>query len=93
MSFSYNPASNVAIPLFEPTESGLEISFYQDQLGVPVFVDDQVSPPAYVETVDYRWYICETNAGYDYTTLAWVLGDAIPQNPSCVSATIKRIFV
>ena len=93
LELSYNPSSNVAVPLFTPSESGLEVSFKSDNyLGIPTFLDDTVSPPAYKEGVDYRWYICETNAGYVYTTLAWVLGKGKPQNPSCVKADIKRVF-
>lgn len=93
MSLSYNPSSNVAVPLFEPSDSGTEVAFKDDDLmGIPGFLDDTVSPPAYNATTYYRWYICETNAGYDYTTAAWVMGDTTPQNPSCVKADIKRVF-
>jgi hypothetical protein len=94
MELSYNPTSNVAVPLFTPADSGLEISFLDDKLGVPSYLNDQVTPPAYSDTAYFdRWYICETNAGYDYITLALVLGDTAPQNPSCVEACIKRVFI
>ena len=94
MEFSYNPASNVAVPLFTPSAGGQEIAFNEDQLGVVTFSDDTITPPAEVPTFYFdRWYICETNAGYDYITLAWVLGDTTPENPSCVKAFINRVFV
>ncbi|KAG0645496.1 hypothetical protein D0Z07_8543 [Hyphodiscus hymeniophilus] len=93
MSFAYNPSSNVAVPLFEPSESGQEVAFHEDQLFIPSFTNDQVTPPTFEENVFDRWYICNTNVGYNYITVAWALGDAAPQNPSCVKASIRRVFV
>jgi hypothetical protein len=95
MSLSYNPSSNVAVPLLTPSASGTEISFKADNLmGIPGYIDDTVSPPNMSDpTVYYRWYICKTNAGYLYTTAAWVMGNITPENPSCVKADLKRVFV
>ena len=94
LSLSYNPSSNVAIPLLEPSESGQTVAFKDDDLmGITQYLDDTVTPPAYNVKTLYRWYICQTNAGYAYTTAAWVLGDGVPQNPSCVKADIKRVFI
>jgi hypothetical protein len=93
MELSYNPSSNVAIPLFTPSESGTEVAFKSDDLmGIPGYLDDTVSPPVYNSETLYRWYICLTNAGYTYTTAAWAMGDTTPENPSCVKADIKRVF-
>lgn len=39
----------------------------------------------------YRWYVCETYYGsYTYKNLAWVLGNKLPQNPSCVKVDVVR---
>lgn len=93
MSLEYNPTSNVAVPEFTPSVSGTEVAFNSDNLmGIPGSLDDTVVPPAYKSALYFRWYICETNVGYAYTTAAWVMGDTTPQNPSCVKADIKRVF-
>lgn len=38
-------------------------------------------------------YICDTYYGYRYTTLAWVLGNAPPQNPTCCAVDVVRQFI
>jgi hypothetical protein len=95
MQFSYNPTSNVAVPLLTPSESGQTIAFRDKDnlMAVPGYIDDTVTPPAYHMVNYYRWYICDTNAGYNYVTAAWVLGDKPPQNPSCQKVDILRVFV
>jgi hypothetical protein len=95
MQLSYNPFSNVAVPLFMPSESGTEVAFKSDDLmGIPGYLDDTVSPPsANSPTTYYRWYVCETYAGYLYTTAAWVMGTGEPENPSCVKADLKRVYL
>lgn len=64
-------------------------------LNIQGYVDDTVSPPKTDETTAYyRWYSCQTYyTGYQYTTLAWVVGEAAPQNPTCVKVDVKRVFV
>ncbi|KAF8858190.1 hypothetical protein BDZ45DRAFT_674150 [Acephala macrosclerotiorum] len=89
-----NPISNVAVPLFGPSESGANVGFDTDnKLFVWGYTDDTVSPPVYKTQGFYRWYVCFTNAGYTYTTLAWVVGPHSPENPSCVKVDVKRVFV
>ena len=96
MQLSYNPSSNVAVPLFMPAQSGQLISFDKDGLMYILgYFDDRVQPlnrsaPA---TPYHRWYVCDTYVGYAYRTLAWGLGEAVPQNPSCVKVHVKRKFV
>jgi hypothetical protein len=96
LQLSYNPTSNVAVPLFSPSESGQPIGFDDDDLlYISGYFDDRVQPlnlsgPA---VPYYRWYVCDTYAGYAYRTLAWGLGEAAPQNPSCVKVDVKRKFV
>lgn len=97
MALSYNPASNVAIPLFGPSASGTTVAFTDNGtqanlMAIPSYIDDTVVPTTYNATNNYRWVICQTNAGYQYTTAAWVMGDTAPENPSCVKADIKRVF-
>lgn len=96
--FEYNPASNVALPLFFPgSENAQTIGFTDDNIMyVPEYIDDTVTPPTYLDPPANltRWYVCETNnEGYDYITLAWLLGSGTPENPSCVPANVVRTFV
>jgi hypothetical protein len=94
MALSYNPTSNVAVPLLMPAETGTLVAFIGDKLVVPGFVDDSVSPPAYGETKAYeRWQVCLTNAGYQYNTLAWLMGSGEPQNPSCQKVDVRSVPV
>jgi hypothetical protein len=94
MYMSYNLASNVAAPYFEPGYNGLEVAFADDNImTIPTSVDDTTYPPTYQEVVLDKWYICATNLGYAYTTLAWTMGPGVPQNPTCVKASVKRVFM
>jgi hypothetical protein len=93
---SYDPTSNVALPLFFPgdddvTQFGFDrnnklyIRGYNDDTKVPIDVTGK--------TKDYyRWYICVTRYGYTYTTLAWTLGNGVPQNPTCQKVDVVRRF-
>jgi hypothetical protein len=94
MQLSYNPTSNVAVPLFEPSYSGTAVGFdSSNKMYIQGFIDDTVTPPA-VNVVKsyYRWYVCQTYVGYAYTTLAWVMGIHSPENPSCVKVDVVRVF-
>jgi hypothetical protein len=93
MALSYNPTSNVAIPLLMPAESGTLVAFLGDQLVIPGFLDDSVSPPVSGTKAYARWEACLTNAGYEYNTLAWVMGDGEPQNPTCQKVDVRSIPV
>ena len=104
MVFQYNPTSNVALPLFEPSsESAQQVLFdaTTDELGIPLQIDDTVTPPFAIDPTEAgqyplvsRWYVCQTYfEGYTYYTLAWKLGnEAEPQNPSCQAVTVRRVF-
>jgi len=95
MILSYNPTSNVAVPLFEPSDSGTLVAFDPcGKLNIQGYVDDTTYPPT-VDVVDayYRWYVCTTYAGYTYRTLAWVMGEYPPENPTCVKVDVTRVFV
>jgi hypothetical protein len=95
MSFFYNTASNVALPLFEPSYDSTLVAFDKsDKLLVPAYVDDSVSPIAIGEKAYYRWALCKINYnGYQYTSLNWVLGNGKAQNPSCVDIDVVRKFI
>jgi hypothetical protein len=95
MSLSYSPTSNVAVPLFEPTPSGTEVAFNSDGLlGIPSYTDDTVVPTNVDDPQLYqRWYICQTDEGYPYTSLAWALGVAAPENPTCVETAVLQVSV
>jgi hypothetical protein len=94
MRFTYDPTTNLAVPILQPDNVGQFVSFNKDDfLNVQGF-DDRVWPRNTSYTVPYyRWYICETYFAYVYNTLAWALGSAEPENPSCQSVQIKRIWL
>lgn len=96
MELAYNPASNVAVPMLTPSISGQEVGFDKDnKLFIAQYVDDTKEPstsPPYNPMPLYRWYVCTTYEGYTYTTLAWALGSAAPQNPTCKKVDVVRVF-
>lgn len=101
MRLEYSPWSNVVRPgiTFAQYEgSGEAVAFDKDcLLNIIQYQDDTLEPASeYLNPPKrlYRWYICQTQySGYRYTTLAWVLGPGLPQNPTCQKVDIKRMFV
>ena len=105
MAFIYNPTSNVALPLLYPDpDQAQQIQFNNKtgEMGIALTVVDTVSPPYAAEPMKngkyqpvYRWYVCRTYfLGYTYETLAWKLGnEATPENPSCQSVKVRRVFI
>lgn len=76
LTLSANPTSNVGVPLFFPGDTNAQQVAFDKKglLNIQGYADDSVFP---IDTTDgpkayYRWYICVTNVGYTYTTLAWV---------------------
>lgn len=95
MQLTYNPASNVAVPMLTPSEGGQEVAFdANNKLTIPQYIDDTQAPAPnpYVPKPLYRWYVCTTYEGYTYTTLAWALGKDVPQNPTCQKVDVVRVF-
>ena len=96
MNFYVDPSTNVALPLFEPSYNAQYVTFDSSNLmKIVVYLNDTKTPPADGDgrALD-NWYVCETNfEGYTYETLAWALGTAKPQNPSCVKVSVERKFV
>ena len=94
MRLIYDPTSNLAVPLLQPDGNGQPIGFNVDNFMYIQGFDDSVWPRSESTVIPYyRWYVCETYVGYVYNTLAWGLGQAAPQNPSCSEAQVKRVFV
>ncbi|KAH8594638.1 hypothetical protein B0O99DRAFT_513541 [Bisporella sp. PMI_857] len=94
MGLSYDPSSNVALPLFTPSRSGTLVNITeQGELRVVGFADDTVSPPKGGTEAYSRWWVCMTRYGYVYETLAWVLGSGVPQNPTCQKVELVRVFI
>jgi len=98
LSLNINPISNVALPLFWPSLDDEAIVAFDsnDLLNIQGYFDDRVVPidssGGYVAY--YRWYVCTTYfQGYTYETLAWVLGQYPPENPTCQSVSVKRVFL
>lgn len=97
MSFSIDPSTNVALPLFSPGDSPVQYVAFDkktEALRVISYLDDTKKPVKVggAKALN-RWYICSTNfSGYTYKTLSWVYGNAKPQNPSCKKVDVKRKF-
>lgn len=95
LTFFSDPSTNVALPLFEPTQTGQQVGFdTANCMHVQSSLDDTVNPPTSTKVRGlYRWYVCKTNfEGYVYETLAWVLGNGKPENPSCQKVDVVRQF-
>lgn len=91
--FSFNPASNLAHPVFTPGHESQRFAFSDDNLLVVVEnIDDTQNPPNFHNNKVYnRWYACTSYySSYTYHTIDWVLGDKEPQNPSCVKVDVRR---
>jgi hypothetical protein len=75
LTLTANPTSNVAVPLLMPgDDEAQQVAFdKKGLLNIQGYLDDSVFPFNATETkAYYRWYICVTQVGYQYTTLAWV---------------------
>ncbi|KAF2116093.1 hypothetical protein BDV96DRAFT_645439 [Lophiotrema nucula] len=99
LAFYFSYSSNVVLPLFYPGidySTVVPVAFDSNNLmNIQDYVIDTVNPPTYGdEKAYYRWYACTTYyLGYTYVNLAWTLGEAAPQNPTCVKVDVKRVFV
>lgn len=96
--FNYDPTTNIAIPILRPGSDNPQLFAFddQDRLNVQGSVDWSANPPNSTGSTQayYRWYACQTYfSGYSYLNLAWGLGPEKPQNPTCVSVGVKRVFL
>jgi len=92
VTLEFNPTSNIALPMFTPSEYGTSLAFDVNDL-LNVQGSDGYLPTIGTTVAYYRWYICETDGGYLYTTLAWVVGAGEPENPTCSKVDVKRVFI
>ena len=93
-AFSYDPTTDLAVPIISPGDSGATMLAFdeQDDLTLQSYVPDINGTGSYQNF--YRWYACDTYYGsYTYNNLAWGLGASKPENPSCVSVNVTRVFV
>ncbi|KAL6850689.1 hypothetical protein ACO1O0_007813 [Amphichorda felina] len=97
MSFYINEATNIAHPQLQPSDSWQPITVDEDDnLAIVSGLDDTVTPPVVgAPFALHNWYVCQTNYGYQYETVNWVLGndDAQPQNPSCTKVGVHREYI
>jgi hypothetical protein len=97
MGFQYNDASNVVVPMFEFGLIPKSVAFADDgKLVIPTYQsqDDTKSLPNHSQQSLTRWYVCITEpTWYIYQTLAWVMGEAKPQNPTCQKVQVYRKWV
>jgi hypothetical protein len=96
--FNYDPTTDIAIPFLTPGSDTPQILAFdsQDRLNIQGYINWTSTPPnATAETTAYyRWYACQTyTTGYVYENLAWGLGAGKPENPTCVSVGVKRVFI
>jgi len=91
-SFSYDPTTDIAVPILGGGSPTLVAFDADNKLTVQAYVNQAPSAGVYKQL--YRWYACETYyASYHYVNLAWALGAAKPENPSCVAVNVTRTFV
>jgi hypothetical protein len=94
MRLAYDPTTNLAVPMLQPDFNGQLVGFNADNFLFIQGFDASIWPRnESTITQYYRWFVCETAVGYVYNTLAWGLGPAAPENPTCSDVQVKRIFV
>jgi hypothetical protein len=95
--FNYDPSTDIAVPILETgSDNPQQLAFNdQDELIVQSYIDWTADPPTAGEPYGLkRWYACRTYfLGYQYENLAWGLGAAKPENPTCVAVGVKRVYV
>jgi hypothetical protein len=94
LTLSYDPVSNVAVPLFFPGADRAQLlSFNADGFMNIMGSDPTIVPRNFGANVPYfRFFICNTYVGYQMDTVAWSLGSGQPDNPTCVSVQIQQIW-
>lgn len=96
--FDYDPTTDITVPILFPGSESPQLLAFDDQarLNVQGSIDWTANPPNATATVVgfYKWYACQTYfSGYMYNNLAWGLGAGKPENPTCVSVGVTRVFV
>lgn len=99
MGLDFGPETNLALP-YIAFNSQYDIFGFNEEGFLVIWTsrDDSttgsVQPIVPVVRAVNRWYICNsvTWAGYRYTTLAWLMGSGLPQNPTCQAVNVTRVF-
>jgi hypothetical protein len=95
MYFSYSSTTNYVLPIIGPGDSSAQSVAFDAQNNM--VIQGYVPLPNNTGTwKEYsRWYACPDTyySGYRYNNLAWGLGAAPPENPSCVAVNVTRVFV
>jgi hypothetical protein len=97
MSFQYFPQTNLADITFSPgytKYTSVAFEAGSDKMYINSFYND-LSPPQFYSSLKLEnWYICLTRYHYMFETLAWKVGaQGEPQNPSCQSVGVRRVWV
>jgi hypothetical protein len=106
MKFWFNAYTNIVMGFFQPLNMVDNIDpdglFFQsgaegDSLVMKApIMDDRLAPnwrPAAVNETYNRWFVCTTwaPAPYQRTSVVWGLGEAQPQNPTCVKVDVVKV--
>ncbi|KAK0722806.1 hypothetical protein B0T26DRAFT_235088 [Lasiosphaeria miniovina] len=95
LSVTYNPGTNVAVPMLTPGGVAQQVGFNGSTLYVPGYPDDSNFKygeyPTNLSTTQLtNWQACWLFAGsYYYNALAWVTSGA-PHNPTCQAVGVLR---
>jgi hypothetical protein len=97
LSFLYNPGSNVALPLFEPSYTNVQLGFDADNKLFAVGYSDSsfsaTTRPNVTYDNLYHWEACYNYfEGYYYPSIGFVTAGT-PSNPTCSAVNITRTFV
>jgi hypothetical protein len=99
LRFIYAPNSNVAAPMFYPSEDSTLVGFdADDKLFTYNYYDDStfvpgVRPDAGESKAYYNWYLCwQYLSGYYYQSVGWST-TLPPQNPTCQAIDITQVLL
>jgi hypothetical protein len=95
LDYRVSPVPNPTVPLLNLGEHGQKAVFNANtKLAIAGSMDDRAAPASnrYNPELLHRWYVCNTYAGNLHITLAWTLGQAAPQNPTCEKVDVVRVF-
>ncbi|KAK5167418.1 uncharacterized protein LTR77_007117 [Saxophila tyrrhenica] len=93
MDLSTDVGSNVALPLFQPSDEGQQVGFDEhNMMYMKTYLNDMVTPPRGGKSRKlYRWYTCTTlYSSYKYHALAWVLGKSPPE--VCIKREYRTVI-
>ena len=89
--FVYNPSTNVVpVQLYTGNDTATYLAFdNKGRLNYPYYNNEESEYQAL-----RRFQICKQyTSGYNYISLAWIIGSNRPNNPTCASVQVVREFV